>query len=205
MCRVSPCTAREARKAIASTPRRSSMRLGLARRPNPASSRAAPPALSAPVSDAWATAGHVADHVDPRATPGRLKRYRHRGGPTAWGKGAAAGLLLRVHTAAGADPAPRSPHPLRSGRVPPGPPLVRRPAPRPGSLHRLRCKNESRPTSRGRRSPLSGGKLPMLRRLGSDRNPSLAEREPGRVSDWLRLAASVGVAAPAGPCRGDPR
>lgn len=38
--------------------------------------------------------------------------------------------------------------------------------------------------------------------LGGDRNPLLAERRPGRVSDWLRLAASVGV--PAGPYRGDP-
>ena len=77
-------------------------------------------------------------------------------------------------------------------------------SPRPGPLPRLRRRNKFDPTSRGRRSRLSGKELPMLRRLGSDRKPSLVERKPGRVSDWLGLAASVGLAPPAGPYRGHP-
>jgi hypothetical protein len=44
----------------------------------------------------------------------------------------------------------------------------------------------------------------MLRRLGSDRKPSLVERKPGRVSDWLGLAASVGLSPPAGPTEDTP-
>ena len=71
-----PSLAREARKATASTPRRSSMRVVLARRPNPASSgaAAAPPVGSVLVSDTSGRVGPVSDDVDHRigATAGEV-------------------------------------------------------------------------------------------------------------------------------------
>jgi len=77
--------AREACNAIASPPRRSSMRLVLAKRPNPASSRAAtpPPALSLPVSDnlGSAAASRSTAPLVLERSPGRRQRPRRSRAP----------------------------------------------------------------------------------------------------------------------------